>query len=158
MDKKNVDAVRVISTNLLNSPTTEIISCIMAWLFAEYDVARNSQVLHWNFSILRATSYSTNSPATVPFLFFVSFLSGLSFLSYIICHVSANRLSARWSYPPHPLGNFADISYLKEQSMPHWMQDVYTLYLGQPVTYVTPIQFGENKIGLCDLKGTFYLI
>ena len=28
----------------------------------------------------------------------------------------------------------------------------------QPVTYVTPTEFGKNKIGLCDLKGTFYLI
>ena len=38
---------------------------IMAWLFTEYDVARNSQVLHWSFSILRATSYSVNSQATL---------------------------------------------------------------------------------------------
>ena len=37
----------------------------MDWLFTEYDVARNSQVLHWNFSIPRATSYSVNSQATV---------------------------------------------------------------------------------------------
>ena len=34
-------------------------TCIMAWLFTEYDVARNSQVLHWNFSIPRDTSKST---------------------------------------------------------------------------------------------------
>ena len=38
----------------------------MAWLFTEYDVARNSQVLHWTFSIVRATSYSVNSQVTVP--------------------------------------------------------------------------------------------
>ena len=37
----------------------------MALLFTEYDVARNSHVLHWNFSIPRATSYSVNSQATV---------------------------------------------------------------------------------------------
>ena len=28
----------------------------------------------------------------------------------------------------------------------------------QPVTYVTHNEFGENKIEICDLKGTFYLI
>ena len=28
----------------------------------------------------------------------------------------------------------------------------------QPVTYVTHTEFSENKIELCDLKGTFYLI
>ena len=28
----------------------------------------------------------------------------------------------------------------------------------QPVTYVTHTEFGENKIEICDLKGTFYLI
>ena len=38
---------------------------ILAWLFIEYDVARKSQVLHWNFSISRATSCSVNSQATV---------------------------------------------------------------------------------------------
>ena len=37
----------------------------MAWLFTEYDVAWNSQVLHWNFSIPRATLYSVNSQAPV---------------------------------------------------------------------------------------------
>ena len=37
----------------------------MAWLFTEYDVARNSHVLDWNFSIPRVTSYSVNSQATV---------------------------------------------------------------------------------------------
>ena len=37
----------------------------MAWLFTEYDVARNSWVLHWNFGIPRSTSYSVNSHATV---------------------------------------------------------------------------------------------
>ena len=36
------------------------------------------------------------------------------------------RLSARWSYPP-PLGNFADIPYLKEQSFLHRIRDVCTL-------------------------------
>ena len=35
----------------------------MALLFT--DVTRNSHVLHWNFSIPRATSYSVNSQATV---------------------------------------------------------------------------------------------
>ena len=34
---------------------------IMALLFTEYDLARNSHVLHWDFSIPRATSYSVNS-------------------------------------------------------------------------------------------------
>ena len=34
---------------------------INRWLFTEYDVARNSQVLHWTFSIPRATSYSVNN-------------------------------------------------------------------------------------------------
>ena len=34
---------------------------IIPWLFTEYDVARNSHVLHSNFSIPRATSYSVNS-------------------------------------------------------------------------------------------------
>ena len=38
---------------------------IIAWLFTEYDVARNSHVLHWNFSILRATLYSVNSQVIV---------------------------------------------------------------------------------------------
>ena len=28
----------------------------------------------------------------------------------------------------------------------------------RPVTYVTPTEYGENKIELCDLKETFYLI
>ena len=37
----------------------------MAWLFTEYDVAWNFQVLHCNFSIPRATSYSVNSQANV---------------------------------------------------------------------------------------------
>ena len=39
----------------------------MAWLFIEYEVhvARNSQVLHWNFSIPHATSYSVKGQATV---------------------------------------------------------------------------------------------
>ena len=36
------------------------------------------------------------------------------------------RLSAKWSYPP-PLGNFADIPYLKEQSFLHRIRDVCTL-------------------------------
>ena len=39
---------------------------IIAWLFTEYDVARKSQVLLWNFSIPHAMSYSVNSQATVP--------------------------------------------------------------------------------------------
>ena len=38
---------------------------IIAWLVTEYDVARNSHVLHWNSSIPRATSYSVNSQATI---------------------------------------------------------------------------------------------
>ena len=37
----------------------------MARVFTEYEVARNSQVLHWKLSIPRATSYSVNSQATV---------------------------------------------------------------------------------------------
>ena len=37
------------------------------------------------------------------------------------------RLSARWSYPPPRLGNFADIPYLKEQSFLHRIRDVCTL-------------------------------
>ena len=37
----------------------------MALLFTEYDVARNSHVLHWNYSIPRATSYSVNSEVFV---------------------------------------------------------------------------------------------
>ena len=44
----------------------------MAWLFTESDVARNSHVLHWNFSILRAMSYWVNHQAflcTVAWLF-----------------------------------------------------------------------------------------
>ena len=41
----------------------------MAWLFTEYDVARNSQVLLWNFSIPRATSYSVNKHATLQLVF-----------------------------------------------------------------------------------------
>ena len=39
---------------------------IMTWLFTEYYIAWNSQVLRWNFNIPRATSYSVNSQATVP--------------------------------------------------------------------------------------------
>ena len=38
---------------------------IMALLFTECDVARNSHVLQWNFSIPHRTSYSMNSQATV---------------------------------------------------------------------------------------------
>ena len=30
--------------------------------------------------------------------------------------------------PPHPLGNFADISYLEENFKPHLLRDVCTLY------------------------------
>ena len=41
----------------------------MAWLFTEYDVERNSQVLHWTFSIARATSYSVNRQATLGLYF-----------------------------------------------------------------------------------------
>ena len=41
-----------------------------------------------------------------------------------------DRLSARWSYPPPPLGNFADIPYLKEQSFLHRIRDVCTLQVG----------------------------
>ena len=44
---------------------TRICTDIMAWLFSEYNVARNSHVLHWTFSIPRATSYSVNSQATI---------------------------------------------------------------------------------------------
>ena len=40
---------------------------------------------------------------------------------------SSIRLSARWSYPPPPLGNFADIPYFKEQSFLHRIRDVCTL-------------------------------
>ena len=40
-----------------------------------------------------------------------------------------DRLLAKWSYPP-PLGNFADIPYLKEQSFLHRIRDVCTLYIG----------------------------
>ena len=36
----------------------------MDLLFTEYDLARNSHVLHWNFSIPRATSYSVKRQAT----------------------------------------------------------------------------------------------
>ena len=43
-----------------------------------------------------------------------------------IIRLPAHRLSARWSYPP-PLGNFADIPYLKEQSFLHRIRDVCTL-------------------------------
>ena len=52
---------------------------IIAWLFTEYDVPWNSHVLHWNFSIPRATSYSVNSQATVT----VYFLLPLSIYVYI---------------------------------------------------------------------------
>ena len=45
----------------------------MAWLFTEYDEARYFQVLHWNFSIPRATLYSVNSETIVHL--FVSFVS-----------------------------------------------------------------------------------
>ena len=38
---------------------------IMALLFTEHGVARNSHVLRWNFSIARATSYSVISQTTV---------------------------------------------------------------------------------------------
>ena len=38
---------------------------IMPWLSTEYDVARNSHVLHSNFSISHATSYSVNSHTTI---------------------------------------------------------------------------------------------
>ena len=33
----------------------------MVCLFTEYDVAQNSQILQWNVSIPRTTSYSVNS-------------------------------------------------------------------------------------------------
>ena len=44
--------------------------------------------------------------------------------------MKSNRLSARWSYPPPHLGNFADIPYLKEQSFLHRIRDVCTLQVG----------------------------
>ena len=46
-----------------------------------------------------------------------------------LIQVVSGRLSARWSYPP-PLGNFADIPYLKEQSFLHRIRDVCTLQVG----------------------------
>ena len=50
--------------------------------------------------------------------------------SFCITFMSNIRLSARWSYPPPPLGNFADIPYLKEQSFLHIIRDVCTLQVG----------------------------
>ena len=51
-------------------------------------------------------------------------------LDSIVPLLSIYRLSARWSYPPPPLGNFADIPYLKEQSFLHRIRDVCTLQVG----------------------------
>ena len=51
--------------SVINNIKTESSFTIIALLFTEYDVARNSRVLHWNFSIPRATSYSVTSQATV---------------------------------------------------------------------------------------------
>ena len=50
----------------VNKAIQAMLIFIMVRLFTEYDVARKSQVLHWNFSILRATSYSISSQVTVP--------------------------------------------------------------------------------------------
>ena len=36
--------------------------------------------------------------------------------------------------PPHPLGNFAGISYLKENFKPHLLRDVCTLFSGALVS------------------------
>ena len=38
-----------------------------------------------------------------------------SLISTFVVRCLDNRLPARWSYPPPPLGNFADMPYLKEQ-------------------------------------------
>ena len=32
------------------------------------------------------------------------------------------------------------------------------VYVWQSVTHITHAEFGENKIEICDLKGTFYII
>ena len=56
----------------------------MALLFTEYDVhvARNAYVLHWNFSIARATSYSVNSQTTAyPVIKFI----------YLSCYMCNSR-------------------------------------------------------------------
>ena len=45
-----------------------LLCVVMPWLFTEYDEARNSHVLHSNFSIPRATSYSVNSQPTIVLL------------------------------------------------------------------------------------------
>ena len=77
----------------------------------------------------------------------------------VVTIFTANRLSARWSYPPPP-GNFANISYLKEQSFLHRMFALCKL--GRKRVTACYIRYlywiWWNKIELCDLKGTFYLI
>ena len=46
-----------------------------------------------------------------------------------------NRLQAKKGpAPPPPLGNFADISYLKENFKPHLLRDVCTLCSGALVS------------------------
>ena len=45
-----------------------------------------------------------------------------------------NRLRAKKGPAPPPLGNFADISYLKENFKPHLLRDVCTLCSGALVS------------------------
>ena len=51
------------------------------------------------------------------------------FASYIVF-----RLRAKKGPAPPPLGNFADISYLKENFKPHLLRDVGTLFFGALVS------------------------
>ena len=63
LTKQNVDHSDIIRYGPVILPY--ILISIIVWLFTEYDIARSSRVLYWNFSTLRATSYSVNSQATV---------------------------------------------------------------------------------------------
>ena len=75
-DKKKIPCLEITSLAAFRG--------IMAWVFTEYDVGGNSQVLHWNFSIPRATSYSVNSQAIVcpcKWLMFKSFNKPLAIMA-----------------------------------------------------------------------------
>ena len=55
--------------------------------------------------------------------------SEIQFFSYFL-----HRLRAKKGPAPPPLGNFADISYLKENFKPHLLRDVCTLCSGALVS------------------------
>ena len=70
---------------------------MMARLFTEYDVARNSQVLRWHFCNPHAMSYSINNQATVPVTLFGLVIGGGPRLILRFPHSVDSEIHLIWS-------------------------------------------------------------